>query len=329
MTSTKEAKTGAASSSSWQRPIPSGTEPAYDEALRYISSQQESLQGKIHALRTESEKLTPGSRERTEADARLKSHIIASQINDPEVRWKFEHNVDADLSNPVFSHLYEKSWREQVLPRTLERIRLMKVLPDVLSSITPVVDVQVAFGQGEGFHDHGGDAGPVLTGCFVCASKTLQPPKVTVTPFHTDDAYYTLAMVDTDAPYEAEDRLASKAHWLVHNIPLSVTKTQVDVSKVDVSLPYIAPHPQRGTPYHRYTLVLLSQPGKLTIPPTPLRDHFSLRQLIEDHHLSPAGIHFWRAAWSEASSEAISSVYRNVLHEEEPHFVKEHIVNTQ
>jgi hypothetical protein len=60
------------------------------------------------------------------------------------------------------------------LPRLLERIRLMKVLPDAISHITPVVDVQVVFGEGEGFHDHGGQGGDVLPGCFVEADKVRQ-----------------------------------------------------------------------------------------------------------------------------------------------------------
>lgn len=47
----------------------------------------------------------------------------------------------------------------------------MAVLPDAIFHITPTVDVQVAFGEGEGFHDHGGQGGDVLPGCFVGAEK--------------------------------------------------------------------------------------------------------------------------------------------------------------
>jgi hypothetical protein len=47
----------------------------------------------------------------------------------------------------------------------------MSVLPDAISYITPVVDLQVAFGEGEGIHDHGGSGGDVVPGCFVGAEK--------------------------------------------------------------------------------------------------------------------------------------------------------------
>lgn len=47
----------------------------------------------------------------------------------------------------------------------------MKVLPDAIPFITPVIDLQVAFGEGDGIGDHGGEAGTVTPGCFVPAEK--------------------------------------------------------------------------------------------------------------------------------------------------------------
>lgn len=207
----------SSSSSSWKLPIAPGTEPAYDEALQYISSQQARLKQKMADLQIEVQKYQPNTIGRQIAEAKLKSYSIASQINDPEVRWEFENNVNgeslsceqgrdpfpltqgiidvaAPLSNPVFAHLREKKWRDTRLPRLMERIRLMKVLPDAISYITPTVDLQVSFGEGKGFDDHtrrtlnqsnqeGQDedshsesrlekqGGDVLAGCFVGAEN--------------------------------------------------------------------------------------------------------------------------------------------------------------
>jgi hypothetical protein len=143
-------------------------------------------------LESEVQKHPSGTIERQIAQARLKSFVIASQINDPEIRWRFENDQNGEcqapsrhkeavahyvfilavpLSNDVFAHLREKAWRTTRLPRLMERIRVMSVLPDAISHITPVVDMQVAFGEGEGIHDHGGSAGDVVPGCFVGAEK--------------------------------------------------------------------------------------------------------------------------------------------------------------
>lgn len=207
----------------------------------------------------------------------------------------------------------------------------MKVVPDALPSLTPTADVRVSFGQGGGISDRGGEGGDVLIGCFVGADMSIELPSISITPFHSDERLYTVALVDVDAPYEQEDRLGSFAHWLVHNIPLSLTKTVVDIKPEHVALPYIPPHPQHGTDYHRYCLVVLEQEnGALSLPDDASnadvdatqaqRQHFSVHDMIRQHDLRAAGVHFWRAKWSKETSGAISSVYKDVLKQEEPHF---------
>lgn len=37
-----------------------------------------------------------GTEEREIAEARLNSFVIASQINDPEIRWRYENNVNGE-----------------------------------------------------------------------------------------------------------------------------------------------------------------------------------------------------------------------------------------
>ncbi len=69
-------------------------------------------------------------------------------------------------------------------------------VPDVIPGITPTVDVQLAFGTGEGFTDHKSNGGDVLVGAFVPPAASVQPPKVDVNVFHTEEKKYTLAIVD-------------------------------------------------------------------------------------------------------------------------------------
>lgn len=72
---------------------------------------------------------------------------------------------------------------------------------------------------------------------------------------------------------------------------------------------YIPPHPQSGTPYHRYTFILYEQPGKLAKGIIPQREHFQSREFAREHGLTARGVHFYRQVWDET----VSKVYADVL----------------
>jgi large subunit ribosomal protein L35 len=63
-------------------------------------------------------------------------------------------------------------------------------------------------------------------------------------------------MIDPDHPNEATKTYQQKPHWIIKNIPLSLTQTKVEGETV---LNYIPPHPANGTGTHRYSIVLLEQ----------------------------------------------------------------------
>ena len=72
--------------------------------------------------------------------------------------------------------------------------------------------------------------------------------------------------------------------------------------------PYLPPHPARGTPYHRYVLLLLPHEdpnAKLSLPRGPLeRNDFDIRSFAQEHALrmDGGGAFMWRAVWDEESS---------------------------
>ena len=77
---------------------------------------------------------------------------------------------------------------------------------------------------------------------------------------------------------------------------------------------YIPPHPQKGTHYHRYTILLLPQKSPISVP-VFARDQrlgFSVRDFIETYDLDlPAGggAFMWREVWDNA----VSTVHKEVL----------------
>lgn len=118
------------------------------------------------------------------------------------------------------------------------------------------------------------------------------------------------------------------------NVPLSAT-TQRRI-RLDGHTPYIPPHPQQGTTYHRYVLLLLPQPPldnmtytlntearaetgvptsqTLDIPPVEPaeRANFDVRAFVQQWGLDivpGGGAHMWREVWNSR----VSKIYRNVL----------------
>lgn len=82
---------------------------------------------------------------------------------------------------------------------------------------------------------------------------------------------------------------------------------------------WVPPHPQRGTPYHRYVVLLLPQAHpteRISVP--QLTDAgrlgFDVRAFCARHGLNGSkggGAHMWREVWDET----VSKIYRDVLSE--------------
>lgn len=197
----------------------------------------------------------------------------------------------------------------------------MKVLPDVLPAITPSVDVQLAFGEGEGFTDHESSGGDVLVGAFVPVERSVQPPQVCCNVFHTEPKKYTLAIVDPDQPNEEEQTFKTTLVALKTDITLSATTSPEIDLKGDMVVGYIPPHPQQGTPYHRYTTLLFEQNGTIDTKGID-REEFNVRHFAEVNGLKAAGVHFWRAKWTPEGADTVSGIYRDVLKRDEPKYTK-------
>lgn len=94
-------------------------------------------------------------------------------------------------------------------------------------------------------------------------------------------------------------------------MPLSATSTILPLASLPATLSYIPPHPQNGTPYHRYTTLLLEQSGPLELSAEPSRLGFSVRDFVAEHDLKPAGVSFFRQKWDKD----VSAIYSEVLGE--------------
>ena len=104
------------------------------------------------------------------------------------------------------------------------------------------------------------------------------------------------------------------------NISLSATSNNISpITESSSSVPYIPPHPQSGTPYHRYVLLLLPQKKTLDLIGSEItRLGFDIRSFALQHYLQIAhddgrsdagGIFMWRGIWDSS----VSDIYKNIL----------------
>lgn len=127
----------------------------------------------------------------------------------------------------------------------------------------------------------------------------------------------------TDVPDLDTQSFKTYLHWIVPNIQLNCQSTRLDVPVTN----YIPPHPQKGSPYHRYTLLLFENPGggQIACDPEPYlsqRDKFNARQFCSTYGFNlnkggGGGVFMWREVWNET----VTDIYEKTLREFLPPFL--------
>ncbi|KAI6171785.1 hypothetical protein M3Y98_00900900 [Aphelenchoides besseyi] len=94
------------------------------------------------------------------------------------------------------------------------------------------------------------DLGNVINNRF-----TKKQPKVI---WNTESrSFYTLAMVDPDAPSRKDPKFGQYRHWLVINIPGN------NIAKGKVISSYYEPAPPEKTRWHRYVFAIFKRNGRI------------------------------------------------------------------
>ncbi|KAI0727645.1 PEBP-like protein [Fomitopsis betulina] len=314
----------------YSRPIGKGVLPVYDLALQYIEEDSKVLTQELEDVRKALQAAEmEGDVDRQQALVeKVKILEVQSQVNLPEVRWKAANGL-ADMQLPIYRHLTEKRWREDgALDLLMERIHQMHVVPDLLPDLHPTIDLRLNFPEAPPKDVYRRSRvkrryQKVDPGMYLLPEQTWRSPALYTTVWHTDTRLYTLLMVDLDVPDEDNQTFQSYLHWMHPNIPLSATST----SPLAIPHPhthYIPPHPQQGTPYHRYVVLLLPQasptePIKLPNIPEAERLGFNFRAFADEHGFDGSkggGAHMWREVWDET----VSKIYRDVLKSPEPRY---------
>ncbi|KAG0016668.1 hypothetical protein BGZ80_009039, partial [Entomortierella chlamydospora] len=304
-----------------------GVNKTYDEALKIIAEDKLKRLNEVKNLKESLAQLmkdTP-SDTRDSKIAQLKENIFKqeayAEINDPEIQWRFK-NGHIDMSKAVFRYLKSKQFQRETLPVIQQRITQMFVTPDLLPPFTPSLNVQLDFSGSASKEESGAPTNYFETGSYLLPRNTIKEPRVNVTSFHSEQKYYTIAMVDPDVPDVENQSFKQQLHWLISNVSLSATQPDLVKENADVLLPYLPPHPPMGTKYHRYTLLVAEQPNggqeKIQIEKDQISRETTLQELCSQYNLSVKGLTFFRQVWDKD----VSRIYKDILQQSEPVYGK-------
>lgn len=201
------------------------------------------------------------------------------------------------MSKPIYRYLADRKWREYRRKILVQRLEQMKVVPDVVPYLDPVLDIRMSFGlQG------------VQPGDFVDSKVCEKPCMLNIQSFEREEKLVTIAVVDSDIPNIESDTFDSRCHFLASNITISPTSPRVDLSRLtkqQILLPWAAPYAQKGSPYHRLSIVVLQQKDNVPIDldvalKKVQREGFVARSFMTRHMLQPIGGTLFRIKWDES-----------------------------
>ncbi|CDP20134.1 unnamed protein product [Coffea canephora] len=152
-----------------------------------------------------------------------------------------------------------------------------RVIGDVLDQFTRSLSLSVTYGSRE-----------VSNGCEFRPSQVVNQPRVEI---GGDDlrTFYTLVMVDPDAPSPSDPNLREYLHWYVLTLEMALClsfSTFIESWETKITAEvvcYESPRPSMGI--HRFIFVLFRQLGRQTVYPPGWRQNFNTRDFAELYNL--------------------------------------------
>ncbi|KAK8660257.1 hypothetical protein V6N13_051189 [Hibiscus sabdariffa] len=152
-----------------------------------------------------------------------------------------------------------------------------RVIGDVLDSFTRSIALRVSYGTRE-----------VNNGVELKPSHVVNQPRVDI---GGDDlrTFYTLVMVDPDAPSPSDPNLREYVHWSALSLYLCMYKLVTDIPATTGAsfgqelMCYESPRPTVGI--HRFVFVLFRQLGRQTVFAPGWRQNFNTREFAEHYNL--------------------------------------------
>ncbi|XP_061359472.1 protein VERNALIZATION 3-like [Gastrolobium bilobum] len=154
------------------------------------------------------------------------------------------------------------------MPRSMDPLVLGRVIGDILDPFTSSVSLRIVYNNNNTEAINCGELKP---------SQIVNQPRVEVGG-HDFRTFYTLIMVDPDAPSPCDPNQREYLHWLVSNIPAT---TGPSFGQEIVN--YESPRPISGI--HRITFVLFQQLSRQIVDAPRSRTNFKTREFAEANNL--------------------------------------------
>ncbi|KAL8930674.1 MAG: hypothetical protein Q9208_000545 [Pyrenodesmia sp. 3 TL-2023] len=235
---------------------------------------------------------------------RMQKHLeklkILADINDPVIKKRFEDGEGTgDMNRPIYRYLADQEWRKQKRLILMQRINQMHIVPDVLPSLDPTAEVKLAFGRRN-----------VQPGDFVDSTISESPPRLDVQVFDKGERLISIVVLDPDVPNLETDGFDSRCHFFAVNVPISPDSTYVTLSGLlegtQVLRPWLPPHAQKGSPYHRLAVLIYEQKDGTEVKAglrekisSTVKGDFRLNRFTRNLQDQPIGVHLFRTIWDD------------------------------
>ena len=179
----------------------------------------------------------------------------------------------------------------------------MNVVPDVLPDCELEVDITT------NFNGH-----TIMPGSFVDSATSEQPPNLKIQSYIRGERLLSIAVIDPDVPNVETDLFESRCHFLATNITISPTKPNVNLTNLvreKIVFPWLPPHSQKGSPYHRLVIVILEHRDNTPLEKEALqnmytRGSFNIRGALTRHPVKPIGAALFRVKWDENMADVMA-----------------------
>ncbi|KAL6610507.1 hypothetical protein ACP70R_035681 [Stipagrostis hirtigluma subsp. patula] len=151
----------------------------------------------------------------------------------------------------------------------IDPLVVARVIQDVLDPFRPTVSLRISYNNRL-----------LLAGAELKPSAVGSKPRVDIGG-NDMRAFYTLVLVDPDAPSPSHPSLREYLHWMVTDIPET---TSVHFGQELIF--YEKPEPRSGI--HRMVFVLFRQLGRGTVFAPEMRHNFNCKSFARQYHLNIA-----------------------------------------
>ncbi|KAL5202321.1 hypothetical protein ABZP36_013273 [Zizania latifolia] len=151
----------------------------------------------------------------------------------------------------------------------MDPLVLSRVIQDVLHPFTSTIPLRITYNNRL-----------LMAGVELKPSEVVSKPRIDVGG-NDMRVFYTLVLVDPDAPSPSNPSLREYLHWMVTDIPETTA-----ISFGQELILYEKPEPRSGI--HRMVFVLFRQLGRGTVFAPDMRHNFDCRSFARQHHLGIA-----------------------------------------